>query len=89
MADKTDECMAFHCCLEVCSYLGTAVLEGCSLADTVVQEEDCIPLFSMKIDMAMAAAMTKKAMKDGSGSVQKAAQQRHILACSCEFATIR
>ena len=46
--------MAFHCCLEVCSYLGTAVLEGCSLADTVVQEEDCIPLFSMKIDMAMA-----------------------------------
>lgn len=41
-----------------------------------------------KIDMAMAAAMTKKAMKDGSGSVQKAAQQRHILACSCEFATI-
>mmetsp|Transcript_19458 Transcript_19458/g.35213 ORF Transcript_19458/g.35213 Transcript_19458/m.35213 type:complete len:799 (-) Transcript_19458:157-2553(-) len=40
------------------------------------------------IDIAMAAAMTKKAMKDGSASVQKAAQERQIIACSCEFATI-
>lgn len=41
-----------------------------------------------KVDTAMAVAMTKKAMLQGSGSVQKAAQERHILGCSCEFATI-
>lgn len=41
-----------------------------------------------KVDKAMATAMMKKAMKEGSGAVQKAAQERHIIECSCEFATI-
>ncbi|KAL7540268.1 hypothetical protein ACHAWF_006638 [Thalassiosira exigua] len=41
-----------------------------------------------KLDAAMAAAMTKKAMKEGSAAVQQAAQERQIIACSCEFATI-
>ncbi len=41
-----------------------------------------------KLDMAMALAMTKKAALEGSGSVQKAAKERQIIGCSCEFATI-
>lgn len=41
-----------------------------------------------KVDMAMAAAMTKKAMKEGSASVSRAAKERQIIACGCEFATI-
>ncbi|KAL9182822.1 hypothetical protein ACHAXT_004101 [Thalassiosira profunda] len=41
-----------------------------------------------KIDFAMAAAMAKKAAKEGSGSMQKAARERQILACSCHFATM-
>ena len=41
-----------------------------------------------KVDMAMAAALTKKAMKDGSMAVTKAAKERHIIGCTCELATI-
>ena len=41
-----------------------------------------------KVDMAMAAALSKKAMKDGSAAVTKAAKERHIIGCTCEFATI-
>eukprot|EP00581_Thalassiosira_minuscula_P000327 CAMPEP_0183741872 /NCGR_PEP_ID=MMETSP0737-20130205/63318_1 /TAXON_ID=385413 /ORGANISM="Thalassiosira miniscula, Strain CCMP1093" /LENGTH=854 /DNA_ID=CAMNT_0025977353 /DNA_START=73 /DNA_END=2637 /DNA_ORIENTATION=+ len=41
-----------------------------------------------QVDMAMATAMTMKALKEGSGSVQKAARERQIIACSCEFASI-
>lgn len=40
------------------------------------------------VDMAMAGAMTMKAMKQGSASVTKAAHERQIIACSCEFATV-
>jgi len=41
-----------------------------------------------KVDMAMAAALSKKAMKDGSAAVTKAAKERHIIGCTCNFATI-
>ena len=41
-----------------------------------------------KVDLAMAAALTKKAMKDGSAAVTKAAKERHIIGCTCDFATI-
>jgi len=41
-----------------------------------------------KVDKAMAMAMTKKAMCEGSAAVAQAAQERHIIGCSCEFATI-
>lgn len=41
-----------------------------------------------KVDKAMAMAMTKKAIREGSGAVAKAAQERQIIGCSCEFATI-
>ena len=41
-----------------------------------------------KVDMAMAAALTKKAMKYGSAAVTKAAKERHIIGCTCNFATI-
>eukprot|EP00571_Detonula_confervacea_P006030 CAMPEP_0172313454 /NCGR_PEP_ID=MMETSP1058-20130122/20196_1 /TAXON_ID=83371 /ORGANISM="Detonula confervacea, Strain CCMP 353" /LENGTH=758 /DNA_ID=CAMNT_0013027101 /DNA_START=227 /DNA_END=2503 /DNA_ORIENTATION=- len=40
------------------------------------------------VDMAMAGAMTVKAMKEGSASVRRAAKERQIIACSCEFATV-
>lgn len=36
----------------------------------------------------MAGSMIQKAVKEGSGAVQKAAQERQIIGCSCEFATI-
>lgn len=41
-----------------------------------------------KVDMAMAAAMAKKVVKEGSASVSRAAKERHIIGCSCEFASI-
>ena len=41
-----------------------------------------------KVDMTMAAALTKKAMKDGSAAVTKAAKERHIIGCTCTFSTI-
>jgi len=40
------------------------------------------------VDMAMATAATLKAMKEGSAALAKAAKERQIIACSCEFATI-
>jgi len=41
-----------------------------------------------KMDLIMAATLTKKAMKDGSAAVTKAAKERHIIGCTCGFATI-
>ena len=41
-----------------------------------------------EVDIAMAAAMAKKCLKEGSGSVTKAAQERQIISCSGEFCTI-
>lgn len=40
------------------------------------------------VDWSMMAAMTKKAAKEGSNAVQRAAQERQIISCSCDFATI-
>ena len=40
-----------------------------------------------KVDMVMAATLAKKAMKDGSAAVTKAAKERHIIGCTCSFAT--
>lgn len=40
------------------------------------------------IDMAMVKSVTTKAIKEGSGAVQKAASERQIIACDCEFASI-
>ena len=36
----------------------------------------------------MAATLAKKAMKDGSAAVTKAAKERYIIGCTCSFATI-
>jgi WD40 repeat protein len=40
------------------------------------------------VDLSMMAAMTKKAVKEGSASVQRAARERQIIACSLQFASI-
>ena len=40
------------------------------------------------VDWSMMAAMTKKAVKDGSESVQRAAKERQIIECSLQFASI-
>jgi len=40
------------------------------------------------VDWSMMSAMTKKAMKEGSASVQRAARERQIIACSLQFASI-
>jgi WD40 repeat protein len=40
------------------------------------------------VDWSMMAAMTKKAAKEGSNAVQRAAQERQIISCSCDFASI-
>jgi len=40
------------------------------------------------VDWNMMAAMTKKAVKEGSDSVQRAAKERQIIACSLQFASI-
>ena len=39
-------------------------------------------------DWAMFAAATKKAMKEGSAALTRAANERRIIGCSCEFAAI-
>ena len=40
------------------------------------------------VDVTMAMSVLKKTLKEGSNSVQKAARERQIIECSCEFATI-
>lgn len=40
------------------------------------------------VDWSMITAMTKMAVKEGSNSVQRAAQERQIISCSLEFASI-
>lgn len=40
------------------------------------------------VDWSMMAAMTKKAAKEGSNAVQRAARERQIISYSCDFATI-
>jgi len=40
------------------------------------------------VDWSMMAAVTKKAAKEGSNSVQRAARERQIIACSLQFASI-
>lgn len=40
------------------------------------------------VDMTMAITVVRKSLQDGSNSVQKAARERKIIECSCEFATI-
>jgi WD40 repeat protein len=40
------------------------------------------------VDMTMAITVVRKSLQDGSNSVQKAARERQIIECSCEFATI-
>mmetsp|Transcript_4063 Transcript_4063/g.6966 ORF Transcript_4063/g.6966 Transcript_4063/m.6966 type:complete len:788 (-) Transcript_4063:2068-4431(-) len=40
------------------------------------------------VDWSMMAAVTKKASKEGSNSVQRAARERQIIACSLQFASI-
>jgi WD40 repeat protein len=41
-----------------------------------------------KIDATMTVSMVRKSIVEGSTSVQKAAKERQIIECSCEFATI-
>jgi len=59
-----------------------------AIRDIAIIEDGTYVRPTDKVDTAMAVAMAKKAMREGSASVQKAAQERHILGCSCEFATV-
>jgi WD40 repeat protein len=40
------------------------------------------------VDWAMLAAVSKRAMKEGPSGVSRAAKDKHIIDCSCEFAAI-
>ena len=73
----------------------------CHPTSTRIQEEPAEPVFLLvmvhcgsyvrptdDVDWAMLAAVSKRAMKEGPSGVSRAAKDKHIIDCSCEFAAI-
>lgn len=63
-------------------------IESRPIRDIAIIEDGKYVRPTDNVDMTMSVCMMKKALKEGSRSVQKAARERQIIECSCKFATI-